>query len=381
MALPYTGAADFRGYLNYLGQNNNGQPGDAMASNALNFVGSDADFRSGGGVNEGYLRQYTAGATGNPADDQAGYDRYKGYITDRWNEWNGSQNDGQLLGTNNTRLSGSGSGTGSNTAQELEGLNSQQSLYERLLESINGAEQNGINSLNDSENSARNNANTQRSRAMEDFAVKRQSTERGRDSALTQVGDNSRMLRDSLMRRLGLGAGGGSAFQMGDQAVARDASKNREGVLNSYGENFMQLGTSEKRADEDYASLLEEIAADRRAKEQSLKGGILGQRQGIQESLGQIAGDRANLQGGNPISASAPYRNNYLSLQGQVDQLPQQYRTQVDARALNVQTPTLKDYVVDRAAINQQKQSGQQQYSPYSQFLNRNKDEDQLSVR
>ncbi len=118
--------------------------------------------------------------------------------------------------------------------------------------------------------------------------------------------------------------------------------------------------------------------ADRRSKEQSLKTGVLGQRQGIQESLAQIAADKARAMGGSQIQAAAPYQQNYLTYQNQIDQLPQQYRTQVDARALSVQTPTLRDYVVDRAAINQQKQSGQQQYSPYSAFLNRGQDERQV---
>ena len=264
------------------------------------------------------------------------------------------------------------------SAEDVQLLDAQRSLYERLLQSIDAAESNGLTSLQDSENQARNNANMQRSRALEDFSMKRTDSERGKETALSTVGDNSRMLRDSLMRRLGLGSGGGSAFQMGDQAVAREASKGRQGVLNCYGENDRNLALSERRADEDYNSLLEEIMADRRSKEQSLKTGVLGQRQGIQESLAQIAADKARAMGGSQIQAAAPYQQNYLTYQNQIDQLPQQYRTQVDARALNVQTPTLRDYVVDRAAINQQKQSGQQQYSPYSAFLNRGKDEEQV---
>lgn len=368
MALQTVGNNDFRGYLAYLGQNNNGQPGDAMALNALNFTGND------GGIDDGVLRQYTAGATGNPADDQAGYDRYSNYVRDRYNEWSGDRVLGQ-----NTLDGGSGGSDGGYSQEDIQYLDSQQSLYDRLMESINSTESSGLTRLQDSETSARNKANQGRSRQLEDFGMKRNSMESGKDTALNSVGDNSRMLRDSLMRRLGLGSGGGSAFKVVNNAVARDASKNRQGVLNSYGENNMQLGVSEKRADEDYKSLLDEILADRRAKEETFKAGVYGQRQGIQEAQGQIASDRARLLGGNQLQASAPYRNNYLGLQSQIDQLPNQYRTEVQGRDLNVQTPTLRDYVVDRAQIGGGTQK--QQYSPYSQFLNRDKEDEQLQVR
>jgi hypothetical protein len=162
-----------------------------------------------------------------------------------------------------------------------------------------------------------------------------------------------------------------------DNAVARDASKNRQGVLSDYGTNERNLAYSERNADEDYKSLLDEIQADRRGKEESFKAGVYGQRQGIQESLGQIEADRAGVLGGNRVDAAAPYRTNYLGLQTQIDQLPQQYQTDVKARSLKVQTPSLKDYVVDRAKIGGG--TTRQQYSPYSQFLKPRYDEERVA--
>lgn len=294
---------------------------------------------------------------------------------------------GQIGGTNmdgsplsrpqdnaNDTLTGGGSAY---SQQDMDYLNNQQSLYERLMQSIDSAEASGMQRLTDSETMARNKANTQRGRALEDFGVKRQDTERGQTQALDRVGDNSRTLRNSLMRQLGLGASGGSAFMVADNAVARDASKNRANVQQNFGMNFRDLGTAEKRADEDYVSLLDEIKADRRAKEESFKAGILGQRQQNQQSLAEIAAERARLQGGNPLTASAGYRNNYLSLQNQVDALPSQYRTDVSARDLKVETPQLRDYIVDRASIGGGK-SKQTQYSPYSRFLQKD-DEERLA--
>jgi hypothetical protein len=296
--------------------------------------------------------------------------------------WNVVGGNGQnVLGATTTpSLGGSGRG-GSAPAysqQDMDYLNNQQSLYERLMSSIDSAETSGMQRLENSETTANNKAKGQRGRAVEDFGVRRTDTERQQGQALDRVGDNSRTLRNSLMRQLGLGASGGSAFMVADSAVARDASKNRAGVQENYGMNFRDLGTAEKRADEDYTTLLDEIKADRRAKEESFKAGILGQRQQNQQALGEIAGERARLQGGNPLQASAGYRSNYLGLQDQIDALPSQYSTDVAARDLKVETPQLRDYIVDRAAIGGG-QGKQTQYSPYAQFLQ--KDDEELAVR
>lgn len=350
---------DFRAFVQYSPQ----------YAQYLDYVGNDSDFQSGGGINEAALREYSAGATGSGADDEANYQANRNNILGAWNTWSGRNGSTGVLGTS--------TGGSSNYSQEdIDYLNSQKSLYERLLESIGTAESGGLQKLQDSETMARNKANESRSRQLEGFGMQREDLTKGKDTSLQAVGDNSRMLRNSLMQRLGLGSGGGSAFLQADNAVARDASKNRLNVMNTYGTNDRNLSYSERNADEDYRSLLDEILADRRAKEESFKAGIYGQRQGIQESLGQIESERARLLGGNQLNASAPYRTNYMNLQSQIDQLPNQYRTDVQARELKVQTPSLKDYVVDRAKIGGGQT--QQQYSPYSQFLRPKDDEEQI---
>lgn len=274
----------------------------------------------------------------------------------------------------NTGVQVGGSGGVSYDPNDIAMLDQQQSLYERLLQSIDAAERYGLEDLNTSETQSRNKANLQRERQLEDFGTKREDFTRGQDKALNQVGDNSRTLRASMMRRLGLASGGGSAFDVADTAVARDATKNRSKVQETYGENFRNLATAEKRGSEDFESLLAEIANERRSNEERFRSGILGQRQGIQQSLAELAADRARVMGGNQRAASQPYVDNYLSLQGQIDQLPAQFNTKVSARDLNPQQVSLRDYIVDRANIG----GGQQkQYSPYSQFLRPQDDEEE----
>ena len=352
----YIGNPDFRGWLAY--QNDR----------ALNYVGND------GGVNRNELNEYNQAAPGANVTDQSLQDTEAARVAGLWDQFQ-RLGGAQTLGASTYGSSGSSS---SYNPQDLQMLDQQKTLYERLLQSIDAAERSGMEDLQTSETQSRNKANQQRSRQLEDFGVKREDFTRGQTQALNQVGDNSRTLRGSLMRRLGLASGGGSAFDVADNAVARDASKNRAGVQETYGQNFRNLALSEKRGLEDFTSLLDEIAAERRTGEERFKAGILGQRQGIQQSLAQIMADRAGLLGGNQLAASQPYVNNYLSYQDQIDRLPSQYDTNVTARDLNVQTPTLKDYVVNRANIGGGQT--QQQYSPYSNFLRQRSDEEEQQV-
>ena len=296
--------------------------------------------------------------------------------TDRTRPGYGTSGGGQVQGLN---IYGSGgSGSGGYSAQDLALLDQQMSLYNRLLQSIDSTERDGLQDLETSEIQARNNANLQRERQLEDFGTKRDDFTRGQEKALNTVGDNSRTLRGSLMRRLGLASGGGSAFDVADDAVARDASKNRASVQETYGENFRNLGRAEKRGAEDFQSLLDEIKANRQTSEERFRVGILGQRQGIEQSRAQIAADRAGVLGGNQMAASQPYMNNYMSYQDQVDRLPSQFNTKVTARDLNPQQVSLRDYMVDRANIGGGAQ--QQQYSPYSQFLKPQKDDEEKQL-
>lgn len=379
--LGYAGAPDFRGYLNYLSQSRNSQPGDSMAYNALNFVGSDEDFRNGGGVNEAALRDYTAGATGNPADDQAGYNRYRSYINDRWNEWANRNETGGALGDKTYSPFGStGSSNGSSSnQQDLDYLNNQSSLYDRLLQSLKSTESSGLQKLDQSKIEAENKAKLQQERALRDFSVKREDTTRAKQNALGQVDTNARTLSDSMRRIIGMAAGSGASANLAaNSAVARQASQQRNNVMSGYAANDRDLSTAENDTNVDFESLLQDIANQRKQKEEEFRAGLAQQEQGIVQSQGEIAAERARLQGGNTLSAMKPYQDRYFGLQTNIDQLPAQFATNVSARDLNVKTPQLRDYLVDRQAVNATRQSGQQQYSPYSAFLQR-KEEDKLA--
>tara|TARA_R100001198_G_C5135209_1_gene151567 strand:- start:118 stop:666 length:549 start_codon:yes stop_codon:yes gene_type:complete len=179
------------------------------------------------------------------------------------------------------------------------------------------------------------------------------------------------------MNMLGLASGGGSAFQLADRAVAREATKNRSNVLEDYSQNFTNLQQSEDDAKTAFDRLLDDLASQRNDREEALRSGVASQRQGLNATLAEIAADRARLMGGDQFSAASPYRQQYNSLQDTIDGLSDRFRTQVDYNKVDLKPTTLRDYVVNRAGIGGQAPGPQQQYSPYQNFLQRDQEEEE----
>lgn len=291
------------------------------------------------------------------------------------NQWAPEQNDG-YYGTG-----GSGGGSVGYNSEDLAYLDDQMSTYQRLLQSITGSLNTGIQNLDNSATEARNKATAQRERAMRDFSVQRSDMTGSKQQALGRVDDGARQLYDNLRRVLGIASGSGSSAYRyaAPNAVARDASRKRGDVMSTFGRNDRDLTTAEGDAELDYKDVLDSIAQQRRAKEQDLRSGIYGQEQSIQEMLANIAAERARLTGGGYGAARVaqqPYRDRYFQLQDQLDALPGQFTNAVSARDLNVRTPELSDFTVDRTALNANREMGSSDSSPYAQLLKKMRQQD-----
>jgi len=293
-----------------------------------------------------------------------------------------SQQDMARLNSQQRYSGGGGAGAGSNS-DDLAYLSDQESQLRQLLQSAQNTLSQGLTNLSDSYNREQSSANQQRGRALENFGIQREDTTRGKNQALGGVDNNARTLNDSLRRMLGMASGtGSSAYQYAaPNAVARLASQNRTGVLSDYGANERDLALSEDRAKTDFEELLEDLARQRSQKESDLRAGVAEREQGIQRDLGNVAGERARLMGGgyNQIrSAQQPFQDAIGNRQSEIDSLFDRFRSpQYNVNPVNVQTPQLRDYMVDRQAINANNQEPSR-YSPYRQFLNPRDEEEQL---
>jgi hypothetical protein len=353
--------ADFRGFLNSAAQG-----GDANAKTALNWVGNDGNLNPDvsmgiGPGNAQYLAQYVKG---------------------QFDAYNASKNAPKAgNGGGYQAPGGSGGAGGANNSAGLAQLADQESLLNQLLGRSGTLLNQGLTQIGDDYNHELSSANTQRSRALEDFQTKQTQTELAKNTALDRTDTNARTLANSIRQRIGQASGSGSsAYQIvAPQAIAREASQNRQGVQENYAQNFQALDTAKKRAGQDFDSQLSDLTAQKQQKEKGLQEGILTQEQGAYGSLADIARQRAALQGGGVgaiRAASAPYQAQVSQRQAAIDNLFNQYRTPYTVKPVNVQAPNLSDYVVNGSKIGNnapqaqtqtdilKKQLQDQQYNP-----------------
>lgn len=293
------------------------------------------------------------------------------------------QQNGVVSDNNNTWNNGA---TTSVNQDDLRYLDDQQATLQRQLGRTGTALSQGLKELMAGYNREVSNANDDRSKILRNYGIQREDSERGKDRALDKVNTNARVLADSLRRRLGLaGAAGGSAYNIAaPNAVAREASGERTGVLEDYGMNFRNLDIAEQDAKSEYEKLLDELAGQRNARERSLRQGINEQRIDINEALGRIAKERALAQGGGydqVKAAMSPYEQAIRGRESAIDNLFNKYgQKSYDVRKVNPQEVSLRDYMVDRAAIQANEQTGEQNpYAPYGNQL-RGDDEEYLGL-
>lgn len=277
--------------------------------------------------------------------------------------------------------SGGTSGGTSYSAADLAYLEDQIAEYKRQLGRTDTALEQGLSNLGDSYNKELSRQNQLRGRALEDFTTQRSDTELGKNQALGRVDTNARTLADSLRRRLGLASGAdSSAFKvLSPYAVSREASTQRTGVLGDYGQNFRDLDTAESRTKTDFENLLEDLAAQKRSQESSLRSGVLQQKNQISSQLADAAREKALLLGGGydgARAASAGYVDDIRSRESALDKLFSQFRNPYQVQDVKVNAPNLRDYTVDKAAINANNQYGTNDNSPYAQLLKRQQEEE-----
>lgn len=292
-----------------------------------------------------------------------------------------THNGSQTQAPNNPYVESGGGSSGADLAY----LDTQESLLRNLLGKSQTYLDQGLTNLSDSYNRQVSDANQQRSRALEDFGVKNEDTTRAKQDALGRVDTNARTLSDSLRRILGMAGGSSSsAYELAaPNAVARQASQQRAGVLGDYGANERDLSLAQQRAEQDFGSLLANLSRSRNEQEQELRSGVLENNQDTLSKLATVAGQRAQAQGGGAASiraAQSPFLSDINNSQTQLDSLFNRFRNPTfGVQPVQVDTPQLRDYTVDRAAINANTAAPTQSaYSPYSNFLRRPQDDSLL---
>lgn len=346
-------ALDYRGWLQQNGNNW-----------ALNHVGNDYNNGKGGAGYDGTLQELEIAAktasNANLAIAPMAQDKYNRYntIMELSRQYQGylDGENGKALGASTTAGSGVNSAKAAQDAADLAYLDDQEGLLKGMLGSAGKTLNDGITQINDSFEKENSRTNAAKSQAQAGYTTKREDTTRGKQSAIGQVNTGARTLADSVRRMLGMASGtNSSAFrEAAPNLIGRDATQKRTGVLETFGKNFRDIDTAESSTMSSFKDYLDDLAEQRNQKESGLRSGVLQQEQQINQSLGQIARDRANIKGGGYTAmraASAPYQAEVSSRQAQLDGLFEKFRTPFQTKDVAVAAPSLADYTVDRTEL------------------------------
>ena len=359
----------------YYDTNSGGMQQAQSGGGATYWTGADNNFYYGSGQQGAPVQNLGATSGGQFSEGAGGlYDNFTDsgtpsltYSASRINDPSG----GSVLGTNTAPR------TPAYDQNDMKMLDSQYGKYQTLLDGLDPALASGLKNLGESETQANTNATQQNNRATRDFNISQQNSRNAKNTAINSVDNNARTMSDSLRRIIGMAGGsGGSAQLAANNAVARTASGERTGVMGSFGKNEQALQTARDDTQTDFEKLLEEIKASRNTQEQALRGGIIDQRDNFNNTMADIDLERTSLRGGDPLAAMQPYTDRFNTNQAELQALPEKYRN-IASRDVSVSKPALADYLVDKQALNASNQNGgQQQYSPYKAFLDKNKEEE-----
>ena len=361
-------------------------PIDNIQAQASNYLGGGAIAASGTYDNSSYTPSYQQQPTqqsspqvqGASTDGGSYYDSAKGYFVDQnGNRIYASDSPTTSPTYSNYSSGGGGSAAPAYDANDMKILDSQYGRYQTLLDGLDPALASGLKNLGESETQANTNATQQNNRATRDFNTSELNSRNSKNQAINSVDTNARTMSDSLRRIIGMAGGSGASANLaGSNAVARQASQQRDGVMGSYGKNEQALQTARDDTQTDFEKLLAEIKRSRNTQEQALRGGIIDQRNNFNSTMADIDLERTSLRGGDPLAAMQPYTDRFNTNQAELQALPEKYRN-IASRDVSVSKPALADYLVDKQALNASNQNGgQQQYSPYKAFLDKNKEEE-----
>lgn len=361
---------DYRTYIQSVYDNSaDGTAAKHQAGALLNVVGND------GMINANYIANPKAYAASVGKDMLNYYDAIGiNQVNDQFKSaYQNAGNAGSVLGAT---YGGSGGSSSSYNPADLAYLDDQQARLNSQKGYAERALSDGLTQLGDSYNKEVTDANQKRSRALEDFETKRSDTTTAKNNALERNDDSARTLADSVRRRLGLASGSNSsAYQLAAPgAVARQATKSRTGILENYGQNFRDLNTTEERAKVDFQGLLDSLDAQRKSRESDFRSGMLSKMNDIDTSSSEVARQRALVKGGgyNQVkTAMAPYSSAIDSRNSEIAGLFDKYRTPYNVKAIDVNTPNLRDYEVDKTTISggNNATTDPSTYNPYYQFL------------
>jgi hypothetical protein len=261
-----------------------------------------------------------------------------------------------------------------NAAIAAATLGNQSSDLNSLLGRTQTGLDQGLSALNDSYQSNVNQQGNQEAQAIQDFGDQRVQTNKDKLGAYDTIAKNANNGYRSLAQIIGRSAGtGSSAFQdLLPDVVGKDTSSKRTDANTTYAENLGNIDTAQKKTENSFAQVLQDLANQRASQEQQLRTGVEGQRQTLQSQIAQVEAQKAQAAGGNAAAIAASQAGPQAAIENSrnaVESFFNSFKPTVTAQQAAVAAPDLSQYTVDRSNINAADAGAADPTNPYADIL------------
>jgi hypothetical protein len=243
------------------------------------------------------------------------------------------------------------------TSDALRAYNDRENALRGLLGRVGATRTQGFNKIGDE-------YNANKTSGLAGYDEQRTLNTKDKLSNVDRINQKAQSGYNSLRRILGMSGSANQSAKLGiGQAVSKVASQDRAGAFDTAGRNESGIELAQN-------TFLNDLNRRKADAEYNFEQDILGQENDIYGDLASVAGQRAQIQGGNYDAIRAaqdPYQAEISNRDNILASLFEKYRPTLNTVA---ERPELGKFSVDRAAV----QANQQQpgdFSPYSQVLRR----------
>ena len=220
----------------------------------------------------------------------------------------------------------------------------------------------------------------QHTRAIEDYNLQGDRAERDRSTGLQETESRARSLADALRQKIGLASGrNSSAYQINAPGAVADATAaDRTGVLEAYGDNYLNLARAKEDTEEDYGMFKRGLSDERANKRRALHKGYEENKQSLNREIAGLEGKRGSLNGTQDMAALlSPYLNAFNNSQNVINSLKDKYRTPTyETKGINPEKINLDKYSADPSKMTQSEIEKQAR----GEFSTKKKEEDEDSI-
>jgi hypothetical protein len=248
---------------------------------------------------------------------------------------------GQTLGAGTVNTGGTDNTASIEAAQRTSAIDQ----INRLLGVVGEQERAGLSSIETGYSNERQRLSDQQAKANRDFGLQSESNSKQRQAGLGQVDDFAYNSYNTLQRLARAGNAGDSSFarQVVPNVVAKGAGTRRTGVINTAGENEQAISLAKGDAEDQFRAGFSDLDTQKNSQIQAL-------RSGVQNQAMDLEGQRAQLE----AAGGGVSQNTINSLNSRAETLKSlfgQYAPQFTPKAVNLKTPELGQFTVDKATL------------------------------